>query len=212
MIKGIGYWSRPFACIPPSGDGWLAVKVGGTHRLMLADGIGHGTHAHNIVCLLQQQLLWICNRSTQLMGLVESLEALHWLLRQQTSDCQAAIALVDLELQPFRLQGISVGNIQVYIQSKCGQCGLPSMNGMVGGQFPRHIKTTSHSVESDSVLALFTDGINSKGVMQYLRVLGSLQSFPSLNPQAEAETIVSRFGCFNDDASCGLVSIGQLQP
>lgn len=212
MNRGIGYWSRPFAGVSPSGDGWLAVKVGGIHRLMLADGIGHGIHAHHIVCLLQQQLLWICTRSTQLLGLDESLQTLHWLLRQQSMDCQAAVALVDLDMEALQFQGISIGNIQAHFYAKGRHGSLPMIHGMVGGRFPRHVSSTKHAIDSEGVLALFTDGIDAPAATHYLQALCALQARPCINPQVESETIVSRFGCISDDASCGLVAVSQLAP
>jgi serine phosphatase RsbU (regulator of sigma subunit) len=212
MINGIGCCTRPFASVSPSGDGWLAVRVGETQRVMLADGIGHGSHAYQIVDLLKQQLHWICTRSTKLMRLDKSLEALHKLLCQETMDCQAAVALVDLDLQTFQLQGISIGNIQTHFLSSGAHGSFPMINGMVGGRFPRHVKANVYSIDSDSVLALFTDGIHPGGASQYLQRLSSLQSLSRLNPQMEAESIVSRFGSSSDDASGVFVAVSQLQP
>jgi hypothetical protein len=188
MINGIGCCTRPFASVSPSGDGWLAVRVGETQRVMLADGIGHGSHAYQIVDLLKQQLHWICTRSTKLMRLDKSLEA----------------------LQTFQLQGISIGNIQTHFLSSGAHGSFPMINGMVGGRFPRHVKANVYSIDSDSVLALFTDGIHPGGASQYLQRLSSLQSLSRLNPQMEAESIVSRFGSSSDDASCVVVAVSHF--
>jgi len=212
MNGAVGYASRPFYQLPPSGDGWLMLKLGAIHRLMLVDGIGHGQHAHSIVRCLIQQLTWICQRSSRLIGLADCLHALHALLRQQGSDAQAAVALLDVNSDLGSLRGLSIGTVQVHVQTgETSHC-FPSLCGMLGGRLPSQLLESSCRIDASSLVAVFSDGVESQGAREYLKALATRHSHQHLEMQSEADLIVRRFGRISDDASCALLRPGQLSP
>jgi hypothetical protein len=214
MKDAIAFASRPFLNRYPNGDGWLAIHHGSLHRMMLADGIGHGSQAHAIVELLKKQLLWITQRSTQWLGLAECLQDLHRSLFNHNSGLQAAVAVVDLhcdskQQNPF-LAGISIGNIEVQIQTGYSQTCLPTMPGMVGGHLPSQLTVSTYPVGPDTLVALFSDGVETRAAKTYLRTCAERHRSVTMELRHEAEAIVERFGRLTDDASCLLVRPGIL--
>lgn len=209
MNDSLGFASRPFLNRYPSGDGWLMIHHGTLHRMMLADGIGHGSRAHAIVELLKQQLLWISQRSTQWLELAQCLQDLHRSLINLSSGAQAAVALVDLHCdskqQNAFLAGISIGNIEVQIQTGSSQTCLPTMPGMVGGHLPSQLTVSTYPVGPDTLVALFSDGVETRAAKTYLRTCVERHRSMTMELRHEAEAIVATFGRLTDDASCLLV-------
>lgn len=216
MTYSIGYASRPYLNRYPNGDGWLVIHQGSFHRLMLADGIGHGKKAHAIVELLKQQLLWVTQRSTQWVGIDHCLKELHRTLVNLNSTSQAAVALVDLHCdskqQTADLAGISIGNIEVQIQAGCSQTCLPTLPGMVGGHLPTELPVSTYPLAPDSMVALFSDGVETRAAKTYLRYVTQKNGWRTMELRQEAKAIVEQFGRLTDDASCLLIRPGFLQP
>lgn len=200
-----GYASCPFRNTPPCGDHWLNLDMGNGQRLMLADGMGHGEAAHRIVISLAEHLKWLCNGSRPMPNLETCLEQLHQLLLMQINGAQAAVALVDIDTKQKVLQVAIVGNVQVHYFTPETNLRFPSMHGMVGGRFPRHLQRTSTCLESGSLLALFSDGLDSTAACQELSSLHAHSTVHGLRIQSEAETMLRRHSMLSDDASCALL-------
>lgn len=205
----IGYASRPYFNRYPNGDGWLVIEQGSHHRLMLADGIGHGNKAHDIVELLKEQLLWFSKRSTQWVGLDHCLQDLHGTLVKLNSTSQAAVALVDLDCdrkhQTSVLAGISIGTIEVQIQAGSSQTCLPMLPGMVGGHLPTQLPVSTYQLLPDAIVALFSDGIETRAAKTYLQHITQNHGWSTMDLYQEAKAIVEKFGRLTDDATCLLI-------
>lgn len=206
-----GYAACPFQNSPPCGDGWLSLGFGTRQRLMLADGIGHGTTAHRIVTTLSQHLSWLCSDRTPMPDLEECLLDLHRLLEQEISDSQAAVALVDVDRERRELDVAIVGNVQVHYLTPELKLHFPSMSGMVGGRFPRQVHSTRTSIQPASLLAMFSDGLDAAAAARHLSNLHARSTGHGMQMQAEAQTMLQRFGLPSDDASCGLLWFEEVE-
>lgn len=203
----IGHSSRPFQLIPPCGDGWISLDNGAVQRLMLADGIGHGQHAHQIVRLLEQQLSWLCQRSTELINLADCLINFHQVLKRQGADWQAAVALVDLNRRQKSLSVAIVGNVEVRCIEACSSSAFPGMRGMVGGRLPSQLLISQRRMQNESLIGIFSDGVESRSTVDYLDQLRERRCRRALPMQTESESIIRDFGKLTDDASCALTWI-----
>lgn len=179
---------------------------------MLADGIGHGCSAHRIVQGLQKQLSWICERSTRLMALADCLVSLHLYLQQQANQSQAAVALLDLDREQQLITSLIAGNVMVHYTSAERSTQFLNMPGMVGGRLPTSLRATTVPMQAGSILSMCSDGVDSYGTGDYLISRCRFGLHRNLHIQAEAETILQRFGKITDDASCVLVSIQERLP
>lgn len=207
MELTIGHAARPFQHRPPCGDGWLSLEIGSICRIMLADGIGHGSNAHRIVQGLRQQLIWLCERSTQLLDLTDCLVSLHHYLEQQVKQSQAAVALLDLDLETHKITSLITGNVMVRYASAERYVQCLQMPGMLGGRLPTTLRATTLDMQSGSLLSLCSDGVDSSGTGDYLISRCRAGMHRGLHIQAEAEAMLRQFGRITDDASCILVSI-----
>ncbi|MFM7315128.1 MAG: SpoIIE family protein phosphatase [Cyanobium sp.] len=172
---------------------------------MLADGIGHGAKAHRIVMMLAERLKLLSSSSSPVPGIADCLTGLHQELQLRIDGGQAAVALVDVNTDRDELAVISVGNIQVHYFTPATGFHFPSMHGMVGGRFPRQLHVVRTALCSQSLLALFSDGVDSAPASRYLGDLHARSTVHGLQIQAEVESVVSRFGRSEDDASCALL-------
>jgi len=207
MQLSVGFASRPFRHLPPCGDGWIRISVGEVDRFMLADGIGHGSRAKAIVDLLCQQLDWICRRTSRISNLCDCMRSLHEQLRVEGSSCQAAVALVDVDRRHGELDVVSIGNVEVHVQTPEANINFPSIRGMVGGIFPRTIHESHSRLEEGGLICLVSDGVVAERARQHVHGLRHHSQDGWLNVQSEAESIVASFGSVNDDASCLLVQM-----
>lgn len=212
MLFSTGFASSPFHDTPPCGDHWMTLDVGSSHRLMLADGIGHGLHAYQIVTALGDHLKALCNIRIPSPDVETCLESLNHLLHHELVGGQAAVALVDINTQKRFLKVAIVGNVQVHYFMPELRIQFPSMDGMVGGRFPRQLNSTCAPIQSASLLALFSDGLDAMDACQYLSDLHARQTSHGRHMQAEAEAMLDRCGKDSDDASCALVWFEESTP
>lgn len=214
MRASLGYASRPFITGLPCGDGFVTMQLGPIQRLMLTDGIGHGLHAFRIVEDLNQQLIWLCQRSQAYrIGLLECLQNLHRLLRQRGHDHQAAMALLDLDPNDRKLEAIIIGNIEVHIHRSGFHLCLPAQPGMVGGRLPSQPRPMRHALEEGTLLSLFSDGVDGRNALPGLKAMVERGNLHRLDMQAEADAFLRLLARSTDDASCVLVHLGEdIQP
>lgn len=208
MSISLGYASRSFSPGLPCGDGFLQLQMGPIQRVMFTDGIGHGNHAFQIVEALNQQLIWLCQRSqTYRISLVECLLSLHSMLKQRGHDHQAALALLDLDADGRRLDALIIGNIEVHYHQAGHHHALSALPGMVGGRLPSQPRLTHHDLAGDALLGLFSDGVNVRPTHQGLQAMVTKGNLDHLDMQAEAQTILALLGRPSDDASCALLRL-----
>lgn len=214
MRTSLGYASRPFIQGLPCGDGFVTLQLGPIQRLMLTDGIGHGPHAFRIVDDLNQQLIWLSQRSQAYrISLGECLQNLHGLLRQRGHDHQAAMALLDLDPSERTLEAIIIGNIEVHIHRPGFHLCLPAQAGMVGGRLPSQPRPLRHAVDEGTLLSLFSDGVDGRNAQLGLQAMVERGSLHRLDMQAEADAVLRILARPTDDASCVLLRLqGEHQP
>jgi serine/threonine protein phosphatase PrpC len=193
---------------PPCGDGWLCLEKGKWLRLMLADGLGHGSHAHQIVSELKLSLAWICHRSSLWVPLSECMQALHQRLRQQGSQVQACVALLDIDREQAIMRCLNVGNIHVQVHGPDSSLVLAAMPGMVGGRLSARLRVSELAVRPGTLVSLCSDGMESTRSRDWLQHLYQRSIGRRLDLQWEAEAMVRRFAKSSDDASCLLVRLG----
>lgn len=211
MELSSGFATRPCCDQPPCGDGWLSQSQGDVLRVMVADGIGHGVHAHRIVQSLQDQLAWICRRSHPLIGLGECMADLNRCLQEQGREAQAAVALADLNAREQWMDVLVVGNIEVHCHHGGDRRHVPCLRGMVGGRFPGHLPVTHWSIGTGTLVGLYSDGLDSAAARDQLSRLHDRGRHHHLDIQAEAEAMVQRCGKPNDDALCALLHLQEVE-
>ena len=198
----LGYAERSFQGIAPCGDGVITAQRRAVTRVMLADGIGHGAHAHAVVQQLQQQFRWICGRSADWISIADCLLELHRLLRESRRDLQAAVAMLDVDADTWKVSALCVGNVKAHQVSATAVLSVPCLNGMVGGQMPQRLPLFQQNWPAETLLTLHSDGVSTRGLLPYLQTLLWSGSQRHLQAQPIADTVLGRFGKTNDDASC----------
>ena len=197
---------------PPCGDGWLCLQKGSTIRIMLADGMGHGARAHQIVSELSRGLAWIGQRSSTLLPLADCMRSLHSLLQQQGSQAQACVALLDVDLEAGLIRCLNVGNIQVLVHAPERSRALVNLAGMVGGHLSRSLRVSEMTIAPGSLLSLCSDGIESKTARDCLLSIQQRGMCGPLDLQQEAELLLQQTAKSSDDASCVLAHLDRREP
>lgn len=195
--------------IPPCGDGWFSYKQGAMTRCLHADGLGHGPTAYQAVCLLQKQMLWLCERSLQLTPLEDCFDNLHRQLKELGQGYQAAAAILDIDQQSGLISSISIGNVEVHCFSEKQAFRFPSRHGMLGGRMPSRYHISTFCPVLPALLVSWSDGIDSRAAQGYLKELVSSSSLIRLHSEAIAQRLMADFAKNEDDASC---SVAILRP
>jgi len=198
----LGYAERCFQGLPPCGDGLITAQHKAITRVMLADGIGHGTYAHAVVQQLQKQFLWICGRSEEWISIADCLLELHLLLREGRQGLQAAVAILDVNADTWQVSALCVGNVKAHQVSATGVLSIPCLNGMVGGQMPQRLPVFLQSWPAETLLTLHSDGLSTRGVLPYLQTLLRSGASSELEAQPIADAVLKQFAKSTDDASC----------
>lgn len=175
---------------------------------MVADGLGHGINANRIVLQLIRQMNWLCKRSHEFPGIAECLHDLDKQMKALNQQgAQSAIALADINAERKEINIAGIGNIV----SCCFYQGeihyFPTMNGMIGGRMPGHIQIHQHITQQPALLAMFTDGLNSRIAQDYLLRLSTSSRLKNHNVQLIANQVVRTARSLNDDASCAVMLI-----
>jgi hypothetical protein len=201
----IGYTERCFHDRPPCGDGMTWLQRDQTLRLMLADGIGHGAHAHGVVTQLVDHFHWICSRTSSLISIADCMRELHLLLRAQQQIDQAAVAMVEVDTESGLIAALSVGNVKVYGVADGSCFRFPCLNGMVGGHLPQQLPVTLRQPQQPSLLLLHSDGLSSRAVLAYLEQLFGTRSRAPYSAQPIADAVLHHCAKPSDDAACAAV-------
>jgi Stage II sporulation protein E (SpoIIE) len=204
----VGYAERCFQDLPPCGDGMTCMQEPQSLRLMLADGIGHGAHAHRVVTQLSERFQWIYGRSSSLNSIADCMRELHGLLRGQQQTDQAAVAMLEVDAHTGRIAALSVGNVRVHSVGAAGCFSFPCLNGMVGGHLPRQLPLTVRQAQQPSLLVLHSDGLSSKAVVAWLENLqGRFGPATGGSAQPMADALLLHCAKRSDDAACAVVVI-----
>lgn len=210
-LQEIGYAERCFRDVQPCGDGMISQTLNSQVRLILADGMGHGSAAHCAVNLLREKFSWISERSQPALDIAHCIREMHEWLKGHGDNYQAAVAMVEIDNDLGILSALSIGNIMIKIVSGRGVCTLPCTNGMVGGEFPARTRLTVESLPRRGLLVIHSDGISSRALSPFLEHLRMNDRFRPGEAQSIASKIITQFAKSSDDASCIVVSLTQKE-
>lgn len=136
-----------------SGDACSVVDLAERTRILLADGLGHGTEAE--VAASKAVAVFEADQQTAIGVLLDDI---HRALRP-TRGAAVSIAEIDPGLESLRYVGI--GNISGTIQSRGNVRNLVSHNGIVGHAI-RRIQEFSYEFPAGSLAVLHSDGLKSR--------------------------------------------------
>jgi hypothetical protein len=157
-----------------SGDSWAVFKTAESTFYLMADGLGHGTYAHEAAMLAVNLFLRAMSRSGTLISPAEILTEMHPLMRATRG---AAVALIRIDHARRQIVFCGVGNISMVLSAPNGETRtMLSHNGTLGHQMPRVQEFTQKYLPS-ALLILHSDGIHTSW---------KLQNSPGLDRQASA--------------------------
>ena len=142
----------PISGEPVAGDRWAIQRAGGRLRIIVVDGLGHGTPAA-VAAQTAVQAFEAGARSP----LKELLESVHQALRVTRG---AAVAIAELDGYGAQLRFAGLGNVSAtLIQEK--RSGLASVNGTAGAE-QRAVKVFDYPLAPGALLVLHSDGLGTR--------------------------------------------------
>jgi anti-sigma regulatory factor (Ser/Thr protein kinase) len=142
----------PISGEPVTGDRWAIQRAGGRLRIIVVDGLGHGTPAA-VAARTAVQAFEAGARSP----LKELLESVHQALRATRG---AAVAIAELDGYGAQLRFAGLGNVSgTLIQEK--RTGLASVNGTAGAE-QRAVKVFDYPLAPGALLVLHSDGLGTR--------------------------------------------------
>jgi anti-sigma regulatory factor (Ser/Thr protein kinase) len=153
----IGAISLPCLGETDCGDAWASAAIGGKHRFMVVDGLGHGPLAATAA---RQAVQAFHENAPQ--DLPRVFDAMHQALRS-TRGAAAAVAEIDFTAQIVRYVG--VGNIAGVVIAEQGPRSMVSQNGTLGLQV-RKIQEFAYPFPPDSLLIMHSDGLATRWDLQ----------------------------------------------
>ena len=142
----------PISGEPVAGDRWAIQRAGGRLRIIVVDGLGHGTPAA-VAARTAVQAFEAGARSL----LKELLESVHQALRVTRG---AAVAIAELDGYGGQLRFAGLGNVSAtLIQEK--RSGLASVNGTAGAE-QRAVKVFDYPLAPGALLVLHSDGLGTR--------------------------------------------------
>jgi len=184
--------NQPFFGEALSGDLTLCVPCNGNLFLAIADGLGHGPAAHEVVVNIERFLREQC--STDLAGLAQRL---HTLLRGTRG---AAAGLAYLDVASGSLAYVGIGNTRLRRYGAEGGA-LSSQPGTLGHQIRTPVQQTLQLAPGD-LLILSTDGVSERLDREADAAL------LAADVQSVAAGLIHRYGKTHDDASCIVLRYG----
>ena len=146
-------------CVPlghevQCGDAYAVTKTRNHVKIMLADGLGHGKHAHEAVATAHEAFV----RTDELQP-VEIIRHIHQQVRK-TRGLVASVAVLDLKNREWKICG--VGNISTRLYGGIMFKHYTSYNGIVGLNIPNTLNETVVPAEKNQQLVMCSDGIRSR--------------------------------------------------
>lgn len=174
-----------------SGDAWAVAEVSGVFKILLVDGLGHGTKAAKASSLALNCFKDVAGDPGD--SIVKSLnEAM-----RGSRGAVVAVAEIDPSAEQLRYTGI--GNIfgRLLVDGITSQ--LTSTSGIVGYQMGK-VQSFEYDWKKDSMVVLHSDGIGSKWSLSSYPGLGYCQS------STVAGTLLSDYRKYSDDSSIVVLS------
>ena len=142
----------PIGGEPIAGDRWAIQRAGGRLRIIVVDGLGHGTPAA-VAARTAVQAFEAGARSP----LKELLESVHQALRATRG---AAVAIAELDGYGAQLRFSGLGNVSATLMQE-KRSGLASVNGTAGAE-PRPVKVYDYPLSPGALLVLHSDGLGTR--------------------------------------------------
>jgi anti-sigma regulatory factor (Ser/Thr protein kinase) len=136
------------------GDAFVVIPGSGRTLYMMVDGLGHGPSAHEAA----EEALEVTRKYANEPA-PEILSLAHDALKK-TRGAAMSVALVNHDRATLTYAG--VGNISAALTKGTLSRSLVSQNGTLGAVLPRAVQEYTYPLEPDSMLVMFSDGLNSK--------------------------------------------------
>ncbi len=178
------------------GDGFLIVPGAARSVYMVVDGLGHGPGAAEAA---DEAIDTVKRYSSE--PLAEIMSRSHDALKK-TRGAALSAAVVDHERQ--ELSYIGIGNVSAALITGTASKTLTAQNGTVGLAFPRSPQEYTYPVERNTLLLLFSDGLNSKV---------GLSAYPGLqnrDPALIAAILCRDFSRKRDDVTVLCAPVGRV--
>jgi anti-sigma regulatory factor (Ser/Thr protein kinase) len=172
------------------GDVWSVERGEDHHRIIVADGLGHGPQAR------EPALLAVEAARSAGGGPTEALEAAHLAARAGRG---AAVAVADVHPRQVRYAGL--GNVAGVLLTPARALNMVSINGTAGQGIVRP-REFQYPYEPGTVLVMASDGISSRW---------SLDGYPGLvvrHPSLVAGVLYRDYSRRRDDATVVVVRLG----
>lgn len=136
------------------GDGYAVLNLGSHVKLIVADGLGHGTEAGKASDSAIAAFKKVTDQPLNL-----AVKSIHEEIRRSRG---AVAALVDLDLKSGTFNYCGVGNIsgRIFLQDNIKSC--ISYNGIVGHNIPNSLNVHSFEIGEKDVLILNSDGLTNR--------------------------------------------------
>ena len=177
-----GVAQSPYPGETECGDAWAMDG----NRLLVADGLGHGTLAAQAAAAAVQTF-----ENSRRLSVRDTVEAIHRALRSTRG---AAVGIAEADVIKRTVLFCGLGNISGTIASGAAIHGMVSHNGTAGHVVDR-IKDFEYAWPDGALLVLHTDGISAKW---------DLQAYPGLalrRPALVAAVLYRDFRRLRDDAT-----------
>lgn len=166
-------WQLPFGKTPPEldigaiclpvrgearcGDGWSVSHARNRIRMIVSDGLGHGSLAADAS---DQAIATFRDRDDLHPG--QLIQALNPILKQTRG---AAIAVAELDLETDILTFTGIGNIGAYVFNGTKSRGMVSMNGIVGHHL-RKVSEFTYACAAGDMVMFHSDGLSAHWKME----------------------------------------------
>ena len=170
-----------------SGDGYCFCKTGEGFKVLIADGLGHGTEAHHAASEACRAFRICTDNSPS-----ETLRYIHNLIRK-TRGAVATAVFYDASKKTWSISG--VGNIAVRWNGGTSNRNYGGYNGIVGHNIPNSLSDQELAQEEFQQFIACSDGIRSR--WDYSR----LPLIQRHDPAVLAAAIYKEFGRRTDDTS-----------
>jgi anti-sigma regulatory factor (Ser/Thr protein kinase) len=154
---------------PVCGDSWQVLLRPEAILAIVADGLGHGVHAHEASRAAVASI--DPRRDTNLVSL---LQTMHNGLRHTRG---AAVAVAEIGLRSQIVKYAGIGNISATIYTPAATRHAVSLNGTLGHE-ARAFREYSYPWHHDAVFVMFSDGLGTHWTLDAYR--GLLQRHPAI--------------------------------
>ena len=174
-----------------SGDAIFSFELDNGYVVGIADGLGHGIHAHKISNKIKNYIE--SNQKSDITALLYGAD-------NYISPCDgAAVGLAYLNFHSNSCSFAAIGNINGYIIGNRDKV-FTSRDGMVGARMRTPLLQTESITAGDKII-LTSDGIKERFYGQCNR-----QAFRA-SPVSVVESLIDQYSKRYDDASCWVVGV-----